>query len=72
MSYKPAVYVYQLKRNGKITEVPNTSWAQINGAMDAIQSFLFHASEGDKIEIEITKMNWQEFEKLPEYRGVLK
>ncbi len=69
MSYKPAVYIYQMKCSGKIIEVPNISWAQINGAMDGIKSFLFHASEGDKLEICVTKMSWEEFEKLPEFQG---
>lgn len=69
MSYKPAMYVYKIKTIGNTTQVPSTSWAQINGTMDEIKSFLFNSSEGDEFEIKVKKMSWEEFEQLPEFRG---
>ena len=70
MSYKPAVYVYKIKH--KTLQSPAVCWANMYSALNEIKMHLQEAAEGDKIEIEITKMNWEEFEQLPEYREVLK
>ncbi len=67
MPYKPTVFVYKIKH--KTLQSPAVCWSNMDSALEEIKMHLQEASDGDKIEIEITKMDWKEFEKLPEFRG---
>ncbi len=67
MGYKPKVLVYKIKH--KTLQSPWVSWANMDSALEEIKMHLTEAAEGDEIDIRITKMSWEEFEKLPEFRG---
>ena len=67
MSYKSAIYVYKIKH--KTLQSPAVCWSNMDSALEEIKMHLQEASDGDEIEIKIKKMNWEEFEKLPEFQG---
>lgn len=67
MSYKPTMYVYKIKH--KTLQSPSVCWANIDGALEEMKMHLREADDGDEIEIKITKMSPEEFEKLPEFQG---
>lgn len=61
------IFVYKIKH--KTLRNPTVCWSNMDSALEEIKSHLLDAEEGDKIEIEITKMDWDEFQKLPEFQG---
>lgn len=61
------IFVYKIKH--KTLQNPTVCWSNMDSALEEIKSHLLDAEEGDKIEIEITKMDWDEFQKLPEFQG---
>ena len=67
MSCKPKVFVYKIKH--KTLQSPTVCWSNMDSALEEIKMHLQEASDGDKIEVEITKMNWEEFKKIPEFQG---
>lgn len=61
------IFVYKIKH--KTLQNPTVCWSNMDSALEEIKSHLLDAEEGDKIEIEITKMDWDEFQNLSEFQG---
>lgn len=61
------IFVYKIKH--KTSQSPAVCWSNMDSALEEIKSHLLDAEEGDKIEVEITKMDYDEFQKLPEFQG---
>ncbi len=61
------IFVYKIKH--KTLQSPAVCWSNMDSALEEIKSHLLGAEDGDKIEIEITKMDYDEFQKLPEFQG---
>lgn len=61
------IFVYKIKH--KTLQNPAVCWSNMDSALEEIKSHLLDAEEGDKIEIEITKMDWDEFQNLSEFQG---
>ncbi len=61
------VFVYKIKH--KTLQSPTVCWSNMDSALEEIKMHLQEAEEGDKIEIEITKMDYDEFVNLQEFQG---
>lgn len=61
------VFTYQIKH--RTLQSPVVCWSNMDSALEEIKMHLINADDGDEIEIKITKMSPEEFEKLPEFQG---
>ncbi len=61
------VFTYQIKH--RTLQSPAVCWSNMDSALEEIKMHLINADDGDEIEIKIKKMDYEEFEKLPEFQG---